>query len=431
MSRECRCRRAARRRGRGRRAALRSRRRGRRGRAAAGGAARGESGTVAAPLARLISVVTTRFAEARQEIRRQALAAASAGAARTSLRLALPLSMADAAEEYLDALDAADQYARAARLLTLESPPRHWAFRHWYISSLVAQLRAASRGEPAPVTPTFEEHLLGTLEEVAEARRAAERGARLQAVTAALAAATRPEQVAQVVLTEGVTALGASGGSLLVPRDGDLLAVPGAVGYPDELVAQLRAERRDADLPAAEAIREGRAVWLESVQERHGRFPGLRLLEPRAVSLCALPLAVGGQVLGALRFSFDYPRLFGLEDREFAETLAAQTALALERARLMAAERLARARVTFLEEATGRLTARLDEGATLRELVGLLAPALTEQAAVYLREPGGGARLAAQAGGEAGGLDPAREATMGLAAPGRPAVAPPPPGCRG
>lgn len=362
------------------------------------GAASGESGTIPPRLATLITVVNTRFAEPREAIRRQALAAAAAGLPRTTLQLTLPLTTADAAEEYLAALDQADEYARAARLLTVETPPAHWAFRRWYLTSLIAQLRAAGRGEPPPPPPSFEEFLLHALEQVSAARRAAERGARLQTATAALASTTRPEEVANAVLVEGVAALGASGGSLLVPLDGELLAVPGAVGYPGELVAQLRAERRDAALPAAETIREGRAVWLESVTEEHARYPQLRQLEPDTVSLCALPLSAGGEVLGALRFSFDYPRLFGPEDREFAGALAAQTALALERARLIAAERQARARVSFLATATTRLNARLDEGETLRQLATLLAPALAEHAAVYLTEPDTPPRLIAEAG---------------------------------
>ncbi|MBX6388212.1 MAG: SpoIIE family protein phosphatase, partial [Frankia sp.] len=384
-------------------------------------AAGATDGELPAPLADLIVAVTTRFAEAREAIRRQALAAAAAGARRTELDLWLPVSAAQAGEDYLKALDKADQYARAARLLTLEAPPEHQAFRHWYVSALVAQLRAASRGERPSATPSFEDYLLRLLSEVSAASRASGRAARLQAVTALLASATRPEQVATAVLSEGVGALGASGGSLLTPHGEELLSVPGSLGYSTELVAQLRAERRDAALPAAEAIREGHAVWLESVTEHHGRFPGLRDLEPRTVSLCALPLRAGGEILGALRFSFDHPRLFGPDDREFATALAAQAALALERARLIAAERQARERVTFLATATERLTARLDERAALRQLVTLLAPALAEYAAVYLVGSDRRLRLVAEAGAVEGGgstLAPADAAVGGPGAAG-------------
>ncbi|OHV65194.1 ATP-binding protein [Pseudofrankia sp. BMG5.36] len=126
---------------------------------AAVGEINGESAPVPPELAELIRTVTERFGEARQAIRRQALAAAAAGQRRTQLELWLPASIADAGEEYLAALDKADGYAREARLLTLASPPAHRDFRRWYVSSLVTQLRAAGRGEPVPPPLSFEEYL--------------------------------------------------------------------------------------------------------------------------------------------------------------------------------------------------------------------------------------------------------------------------------
>jgi anti-sigma regulatory factor (Ser/Thr protein kinase) len=126
---------------------------------AASGSATGEGAAVPAEIVELTGRVISRFAEARQAIRRQAIAAAEAGEARTQLELALPVSAADAAEDYLAALDEADQYARQARLLTLESAPEHRAFRRWYVSAIVAQLRAAAAGQPVPAPASFEEFL--------------------------------------------------------------------------------------------------------------------------------------------------------------------------------------------------------------------------------------------------------------------------------
>lgn len=126
---------------------------------AASGASSGESSAVPPRLAELISQVTTGFAEARRLIRQQAIEAAAAGQRSTRLELSLPASAADAGERYLTALDEADEYARQARLLTLEAPPQHWAFRRWYVSSLVDQLRAAADGRPLPDPPSFEDFL--------------------------------------------------------------------------------------------------------------------------------------------------------------------------------------------------------------------------------------------------------------------------------
>src|SRR5207253_3231645 len=99
-------------------------------------------------------------------------------------------------------------------------------------------------------------------------------------------------------------ALGAFGGGIILATDADRLSVPATVGYDEELVAHLRAQSRDAELPAAVALRTGEAVWLESREERDSRFPLLSAVERQAVSACAVPLAVGDRRLGALRFSF-------------------------------------------------------------------------------------------------------------------------------
>jgi serine phosphatase RsbU (regulator of sigma subunit)/anti-sigma regulatory factor (Ser/Thr protein kinase) len=301
---------------------------------AAAGARTGSTAPVPSHLATLIEAVVNRFAEARQSIKIQALDAAHAGQSHTRLVLHLPESAADAAEEYLSALDEADAYCRAMRLLTLETPPQHRVFREWYIGQLVAQLRAASIDGPVPPPQPFEERLLTEIDRVAEARRASERAARLVAVTSALAGAATPEDVAHAVLTEGVAALGAFGGGLLVPTGAERLAVPGTVGYSPDLVERLRNEDSDADLPAAVALRTGEAVWIESIQERDVRFPQLAGLERDTVAMCAVPLAVRGRRLGALRFSFGEPRLFGEDERRFVFALAAQCAQALDRAQL-------------------------------------------------------------------------------------------------
>jgi serine phosphatase RsbU (regulator of sigma subunit)/anti-sigma regulatory factor (Ser/Thr protein kinase) len=301
-----------------------------------------ENATEAVPddLARLIKTVVHGFAEARDAIKRQALAAARRAEPRTRLNLHLPLSAADAGEAYLAALDEADAYARAARLLTLETPPAHRLFRRWYVEEVIRQLRAED-GLPEPAMP-FESRMLGEIQRLATLQRITDRAARLQRVAAALASARTPEDVAEVVVSEGVAALGAAGGSLLVPaEDGEHLAVPGAVGYGVELMDALREERLDAPLPAATALRTSEPVWLESQYERDRQFPALRGFEARTVSMCAVPLVVGDSTLGALRFSFGVRRLFDEDERSFVLALAAQTASNLLRTRTYAAERQA------------------------------------------------------------------------------------------
>ena len=331
------------------------------------GAVSGRTAAVSRDLARLITTVTTRFSDARRSIKAQALEAVAAGEERTMLTLNLPRSSAAAGRDYLAALDEVDNYARAARLLTLESPPEHRAFRRWYVTSLVDQLAGDGNGSGPP---TFEQFLLDELSALASAQRVAAGAARLQAVTASLATAMAIEEVAKVVVSEGVAALGAAGGGLLMPAGDALLAVPGTIGYADQLVAQLSAERLDAPLPTPIVLRTGNPIWLESHEALQAQFPQVASMEPTTVSMCVVPLTVAGRVLGALRFSFDQPRLFDDDERRFVEALAAQTALALDRSGLHVAEREAR---DVAETAAARL-------GRLHRVTAALAEASSEQA---------------------------------------------------
>ena len=291
-------------------------------------------------LARLITTVVHGFSDARNAIKRQALAASRRGEVRTRLVLNLPLSAADAGEAYLAALDEADEYSRAARLLTLETPPDHRLFRRWYVEAVVQQVRELAAGHrPQPVAP-FEDRLVEEVRRLTSLQRVSERAARLQRVTAALARSRTPEDVAAVVISEGVLAMGASGGGLLVPAgDGEHVAVPGVVGYDPDLVDALREERLDAPLPAATALRTGRSIWLESQEERDREFPALRGFESSTVSVCAVPLVVAGRTIGALRFSFAGRKLFDDNERAFVEALAAMTAQTLQRTEIYQSER--------------------------------------------------------------------------------------------
>lgn len=285
-------------------------------------------------LAELIDTVVHRFVDARDGIKRQAIAAHDAGKRRTHLELRLPLDAADAGEQYLAALDEVDAYCRAMRLLTLETPPEQRVFRRWYVEELVRQVRARARGEEPQPGPTFEERLLQEVAEAAATQQASDRAARLSDVAVALSGAASAEDVSAVVLRQGVAALGATGAGVLLVNDDGTLAVTGTVGYDDVVVEQLRREEPDADLPAAHAMRTGESVWLESPEERDQRFPALLGMERSTISMCAVPLVIADHPVGALRFSFETARLFDPEERRFVEALAAQCAQAIERTRL-------------------------------------------------------------------------------------------------
>jgi GAF domain-containing protein len=361
---------------------------------AAGGEASGSTAAVPEDLARLIHTVVHRFGDARQAIKRQALAAAERGEGRTRLRLTLTPAALEAGAEYLDALDQADAYARDARLLTLETPPQHRVFRQWYVEALVDQARRNAEGLAPTVPPTFEERLLGELGALAAAQRASARSARLQAVTSALAEAVTALDVARVVVAAATAVLGATDGRLLLdPRGGHRTGVrPGPAGSPaagdrrgsaPRLVDATEGTELPPDDPAAAAVATGQPLWLETRHERDERFPGLSAREPLPVSLCAVPLQVLERTLGALRLTFDGPRLFDGDERAFLIALAGQTSSALERTALYEAERQARAdaenvaqRLVRLQQVTAALAGASDEQSVADVFVTHAAEAL-------------------------------------------------------
>jgi PAS domain S-box-containing protein len=172
-----------------------------------------------------------------------------------------------------------------------------------------------------------------------QAREAAEEATQritgLQAVTARLATALTPADVVQVVLEEGLPAMGSNAGSV-VRLDGEEIEVVGTTGFPEKVTRPWQRFSLSASTPIAEVARTGQSVWLESPEafkQRYGRLP-----DPAALAISqswgALPLVAYGRVLGALALSYSEPQLFDADSRRFAETLADLCAQALERARL-------------------------------------------------------------------------------------------------
>lgn len=180
----------------------------------------------------------------------------------------------------------------------------------------------------------------------AEVHESAQRLERLQVVTSVLARAVTAEQVADVVIREAVEALHASEGIFcLTSEDGEWLEIVREIGLPDSTVRAWRRFPIAARLPMSEAVRTSEAVFLESRAAVVSRYPELREANARAIAgaWVALPLISNSIAIGGLAFGFPQARSFAAVDRAFARTLAQQCAQALERARLLASERAARA----------------------------------------------------------------------------------------
>jgi signal transduction histidine kinase len=168
-------------------------------------------------------------------------------------------------------------------------------------------------------------------------RHAIERLSRLQRVTAALGAAMTEEDVADVIVSEAVAALGATVAVVSTLNEGgSWFRNVRYAGYPEDVIARNPGFAADAPVPVADAVRRREPILLGSLAERRERYPQLEAFRESYAggALVALPMYLGDRPIGGLGFIFPHDREFPPEDREFLLALAQECAQALERARL-------------------------------------------------------------------------------------------------
>jgi PAS domain S-box-containing protein len=181
------------------------------------------------------------------------------------------------------------------------------------------------------------------------AERVAARTARLQTLNTALSQVLIASRVAEVVIDQGVAAIGADmGGLWLVDESETHARLLRGVGLTPEMVASLSTLPLTHPLPLTDAIRREQPVWLESPEEVARHYPQTKKrvseLMPSAppFSMACLPLLVDGRSLGGLVLGFPGTHRFDDDERVFLTLLAHHASQALERARLFAQERSAR-----------------------------------------------------------------------------------------
>lgn len=224
-----------------------------------------------------------------------------------------------------------------------------------------------------------------------EALLVASRLARLQRITAALGSATSQEEAHERILEEVTPAVGGAALSLAHVADATppgTCRVLRAGGYADDVLSRWVTFPLDAHVPLADVLRGGSPVYCSDRSAITADFPliGADVVGAGRHAIAALPLRVGGRTAGALGISFDQPQPFDAAQRRFLEAVAAECAAALERVQLHDAERLLRARLEFLLEASRSIAAARDPDAVLRRAATAAAGVLADGVLAWITD---------------------------------------------
>jgi signal transduction histidine kinase len=210
----------------------------------------------------------------------------------------------------------------------------------------------------------------------------AERLRRLQLVTdAALAHLDLDELLAELLMRiRDALETDTAAIFLLDQARGELVA-RSAVGIEEFVEKRVRTTLGEGF--AGRVAAERRPIALDGIDESDDVSPILR--EAGVKSLLGVPLVFGNEVLGVLHVGTLSPRDFTPEDAELLEVVANTASIAIEHARLFAAEREARMRLERLESVTDAALGYLELDELLAELLARTRDLLnTDTAAVLL-----------------------------------------------
>lgn len=197
-----------------------------------------------------------------------------------------------------------------------------------------------------------------------------------------------PNAIVDAVLGEVMTMLGARTASAFVLSDGgDSLELAGLRGYPPGNEKRgLSSFPLDAQVPVAEVLQTGEMVVIESAADREQRYPLLARTDV-TMSDCyvVVPLVdADAHPFGALAIGFPETRQLCEAEREALADLTAQSALALDRARLTAIAQHRQARLHFLDELNESVSQSLEVEGRVRRLAEIMVPQVADWCAVRL-----------------------------------------------
>jgi len=217
-------------------------------------------------------------------------------------------------------------------------------------------------------------------------RSYAHRLQRIADFTLALGQVQSIEELVNTVTEQGLSELGCNGGAVAMldaePGPGGERMLVSLLTSSYGPAAQIQYGRMplSADLPVAATARTGRRVLLADRVACLTYSPDMQavLAATGSAAFAALPLSIGGQVLGVVTAGWAEPQSFDPEQLSLLDTFAAQVAQTLQRLQALEAERASAAAVAGMSQALQRsLLTELPEPDHL-ELVARYVPAADE-----------------------------------------------------
>jgi PAS domain S-box-containing protein len=231
---------------------------------------------------------------------------------------------------------------------------------------------------------------------------AASRAERLVKITAAVADAVTTDEVLEAVVDHIASAVEASSAGLWLVDDARrTVKLARSVGYKDSAGPTFDGLTLDLtpSIPVLDSIRRGEPMWIPSQEALLQQYPHLRasVTEGRSYRICCLPLISQGRTLGALGITIEEARETSDEERDFLLLVARYAGQAIERLRLLEAERRSRSEADATAARMGALSrasrtfgdADLDLARRLHDIVRELGDALDSCAAIALLEADG------------------------------------------
>lgn len=217
----------------------------------------------------------------------------------------------------------------------------------------------------------------------------------LAGFAAAMASATRVDELAAAVAERAAAAAGAAFSNLaLLSDDGRRLRLHHHRSL-DERIVQRWAEVSLSDaVPLVDAVRDLKPVFVRDPETNARSYPLLAADTTRAglAATASIPLiGRGGAPMGAIGFAWRDPQPFAWESRAVLTTIAQLTTQSLERARLHEAEEAARRHATILADVTTAISAPQTTRDRLHRLCERLVPAWADVAGVGLPDDAAGA----------------------------------------